>query len=378
MVGVELTQHYPARLSRSGRVSWALLACSLASVVACGGRDADEPRTWPETPRAEDPGSGPIVCPEVTDEGRLRFTDYAGHTLTYELRMLENWEYGAGTGWYSNNPQCQTCEEVEKACDGEASLAEDWSTNRVCDCEPSADGAAGAGGADGAAGAAGAADGDEVAPPCPTEADIERIDEELANCWTRCREIQTPSYFEKPIPAAQIPNGGRCGSQYALHLLAGPFDDVQFDFQESWGGVVGRPFSPPLDAGPYPEDGIEGWDGICFWGRRGPASRATIRLDVTERHTDQNYDAGDGEPMCDPNQTLDDPEVGCDKFGGYAPLSGDWEFFAVSFAQLRQGGWGRVAEYFDVWGIMSIGFSYNVGYWDFWVDDLALYRVRSE
>jgi hypothetical protein len=41
---------------------------------------------------------------------------------------------------------------------------------------------------------------------------------------------------------------------------------------------------------------------------------------------------------------------------------------------MRQQGWGRRAEYFDLTAIMSFSIFYPQGPWDFWIDDLAFYR----
>ncbi|MBN2195080.1 MAG: hypothetical protein JW751_19845 [Polyangiaceae bacterium] len=76
--------------------------------------------------------------------------------------------------------------------------------------------------------------------------------------------------FTKPLPASPIPDGGRCGSTHALHVVAGPFI--------KWGGTIGLRFGTPLVASTYDEEREEWtkiWDGIAFWARVGTGSCPT-------------------------------------------------------------------------------------------------------
>ena len=328
-------------MSRSGsiRVRWERLAGTwrrrlvatvavLAVGAGCGGEDGGERPTESPDPVivGDDPGSGPVRCPvSVGDDG------WEVDGYIYEFTMIEDFEFGAGTGWYTNNAQCSKCEDLFHAC------------------------------------------ADPEANPGRTCTNGSKTDQRVLDaCWVRCEEIQSPPYFSKPLPAAAIPGGGRCGSTYALHMVAGPFNKVPFDFQESWGGVIGRTYSQPgVDFSAY--------DGIALWGRRHPGSRDTVRLDVSDTNTDQEFiNPETGEPNCNPDISLDDPTDGCDKWGGFALLHQDWEFFAFPFNEMRQSGWGRPREALLLGGIMSVGFLYDVGLWDFWIDDIALYKRRPE
>ncbi len=315
------------------RLALGLCAASLLLALSgCGGEDGGpRPTESPALPLAEDPGSGPIDCPVQDDDGSWVLGDDR-----FEFDFLETFPYGAAErGWYTNNARCYQCELVWRRCNG---LDEGGNPGRSC-------------------------------------LEIEGIDREayeryLDNCWAECEAIQSPSHFEKPLFAEAIPSGGRCGSEFALHLEAGPFDQVQFAVDSRWGGIIGLEFAQPgFDASFY--------DGIAFWGRRNPASRNAIRLDVTDRYTNQDYVSPEtGEALCEGNTTPDDTSEGCDKFGTPALLGPDWQLYTLPFAEMRQAGWGKHAPNLDVWGLLSVGFSYNEGAWDFWIDDIAFYTRR--
>ncbi len=149
--------------------------------------------------------------------------------------------------------------------------------------------------------------------------------------------------------------GGRCGSQYAFHGSGGPFT--------LYGGSFGHnTFSPLLDA--------TGWDGIVFWAKRGVGSRSTIRLNLSDVNTDEQGG------VCQPDTPKNDPTIrtGCDKYGGYAIVDEVWRPFVIDFVEMRQGGWGLQTSGLDTAGIYSIIFAYQTGYWDLWIDDVALFR----
>jgi hypothetical protein len=198
-----------------------------------------------------------------------------------------------------------------------------------------------------------------------------RLYEATAACHDECAATEWPTpVWTKPLPASRIPDGGRCGSRYALNVKTVPLI--------KWGGTIGLRFGPPLDG--------SDWDGIAFWARVGAGdgspdrrvdmSRTPVRVEVSDRHTDEKFDEGEG-PYCDPLHTDDNTEVGCDKFGIAIQLGPDWQFYTLAFDELRQKGWGKQAPYFDVWGIRSMAFQFERGTWDLWIDDVRLYR-RAE
>ncbi len=204
--------------------------------------------------------------------------------------------------------------------------------------------------------ATGAFTNNEVCARC---AELE--DEELATCQDACVQSQYPTDFDKPLPAELIPDG-RCGSRYALHVTTQSF--------HAWGGVIGFPFSPPTDVRPY--------EGIAFWGRVAWNTRSTVRTSLLDAETDSQYrDPDTGEARCEEENTLDVFQEGCDPFGAYSVMTGDWQLFLVPFDEMRQRGFGHKAPFLDIGAVRQLSIEYGLGEWDFWIDDLAFYR-RAE
>lgn len=185
--------------------------------------------------------------------------------------------------------------------------------------------------------------------------------DELFECQDLCRESQDPTDFDKPLPAELIP-GGRCESRYALHIESQQFYE--------WGGIIGFPFAPALDAREY--------EGVAFWGRVAWGSRSTVRASVLDPETDATFiDPATGETRCAGESDLDEFGEACDAYGAYAVMTGDWQLFTIPFEEMRQRGYGHVAPYLDLGAILQVSIEYGLGEWDFWIDDIALYR-RAE
>ena len=356
-----------------------LLCLPIAALAlgACGGEDDGRPDfvLWDGTPgpNEEDLGSGPYRCD--ADDG-------------LEFLWVEDFESGAAGGsWYTNNDVCEICQGLIDlrvgSYDRGASLerlenaveegTEDDVRRELVRIRDEL--------------------GRRLYEPKETylfptyrevKEEIERLlatglDEEdlgdvatlvqetkewlreqLPKCREMCAVTQTPlPVFAKPVPATEIPGGGRCGSRFAVNVKAGPLTD--------WGGTIGWRWAD-LDAGD--------WEGICFWARVGTGSGTAFRVELSERHSDEKFDEGDG-PICNPDHTDDTDETGCDKFGTHFLLDNDWQFFAFPFDELRQKGWGKQAPYFDIWGLRGGAFQFERGAWDIWVDDVAIYRRRE-
>jgi hypothetical protein len=213
-----------------------------------------------------------------------------------DQRVIEDFELGAATGWYSDNEVCYACTET------------------------------------------------------PTE-----------GCTSRCLAVQRePSPLADPLPATAIPDGGRCGSAYALVVDAGPFSD--------WGGKIGTQFAMPLDAG--------AWEGITLWARIAQGSEPAARITLSDRYTDATYNESLSVPYCNPSTTKTVYKDGCDKYGSYLTMTEGWRLFRIPFTELRQEGWGKQAPAFDAAGIYSIEIGFKVGSWRLWIDDISLYRRR--
>jgi hypothetical protein len=320
------------------RASLAPAVCALLLVVAGCGGSTDEPRPLPTGSDSEYPGylgapmapaaAGPVNCMERTD---------------IALEKIEDFELGAAGGWYLSNDVCSNCQDFINQSDAIRNGTE------------------------------------QVTDPA---AELERLANEFEACLPSCLAVNdAPYYFDNP-PVAEAIEGGRCGSRYAMHIKGGPFIE--------WGGNMGRNISPPLNLNNVEITDESGavrpaqFIGVAFWARLGDTGgNNALRLELGEKHTDQNYmgvdGAADGEgpvvgSICTPDTTDLNSDQGCDKFGSSVLLRSDWQQFLVPFAEMRQGGWGRPAEYFDLAGIISFSISFPQGTWDFWIDDLAFYR----
>jgi hypothetical protein len=58
-------------------------------------------------------------------------------------------------------------------------------------------------------------------------------------------------------------------------------------------------------------------------------------------------------------------------------LTTDWKYYTVPFSELRQGGFGKVAPYFNTKAIDTIAFTIIVGWADFYIDNVSFYRNKN-
>jgi hypothetical protein len=330
-------------------------------VPACGGSDRPVPPPEASTLSFTDPGSGPFDC----SAGDL-----------YDMHVIESFEFGAATGWYTNNEVCYpwsqamgecwdagiVCypgSQVQRTpvCDGDAAMPGVWSS---CYLDAAVTNEFGTG---------------QVNCNNPLALDT---------CRTRCLGVQLlPPFLADQLPASPIPNGGRCGSHYALRVQAGPFSN--------WGGNVGVRLPFKQDAGGA-QTGFDatGYAGVAVWMRTAPGFANAPRITLSDKFTDSQYNMSapeGGTSYCTPNvncasQTAQGNancfNIGCDPFGAYAPLTENWHLFLLSFDEMRQGGWGKYQPSLDLSQLLSIQISYPVGTWDFWVDDIAFYRLKPQ
>jgi hypothetical protein len=278
-------------------------------------------------PFSHDPGSLlTYSCSE--DQSSSGITTYS----------IEDWESGAGGGWYTNNDRCEGCQAATNTINGSI-------------------------------------DAGALADAGSLLKGITARDQ----CEADCLAAQVPSYFAKPVPAEKIPDvvpavRGRCGSQYAFHVISGPFT--------KWGGQLGINFGPPkcatLDC-PSDSMAVPGapYDGIAFWARIAPGSGQVMRVQVGESHTDIKYpEPGDAGPPCQSFTFVGAQNLGlgCDTFGTFIELNSNWQFITLPFEQMRQEGWGKRAPFFDIQHISNLTLFYAQGIWDIWIDDISFYR----
>ena len=307
------------------------------ALLACGGTGSNADRK---------------KAAAAANQTRPNFID-PGSMLTYSCdadqpsqgiitRVLEDWETTAGTGWYTNNDKCESCQTA---------------INDIHDAAP------------------------DVPEKVPTDSVLLDAGEvAFRKCSADCLSSQIPSYFVKPVPADTIA-GGRCGSTQAFHVISGPFT--------KWGGQLGHAFGTPLCATAYadcPADSVAipggPYDGVAFWARVVPGSGSSMRIQIGESHTDVKYpEPGDAGPPCVDNvgtEIPNDTTQGCDSFGTFVTLNSDWQFFALPFEEMRQAGWGKRAPFFDIQHISNITFFYAQGVWDIWIDDIYFYKRSAQ
>ncbi len=328
-------------------LAWIAAAVTLP---ACGGvhrGSAAQADASPLYPAPIDPGSGPVDC--TMADG-------------YEMHMIEDFEFGAATGWYTNNEVCYPWTQAAAECADSGVVCYPGSQvqpNASCHDQP-----------EGGLAMPG------VWSSCFGNGQVNCQDPNALNaCRQECLDIQpSPPFLADQLPASKIPDGGRCGSLYALNIQAGPF--------ANWGGNVGTRFSQPVNATVY--------DGIAVWMRTGPGYSNSPRITLSDMYTDSQYNMSPpdgGVAYCNPNpncavQTAQGNancyNVGCDTFGAYSAVIEDWRLFVLPFSEMRQGGWGKMRPFLDLSQLLSIQISYPVGTWDLWVDDIAFYRLKPQ
>jgi len=317
----------------SGLARWRLasiLAALGLTALACGGTGSNADRkkaaaTRPQFVDPVDPGKMLTYSCDA-DQPSSGITTY----------VVEDWEAGAGSGWYTNNDRCENCQDYE---------------NEIRDAMP---------------------DKGLILNQDQLDAGLAA----LHACTPDCIASQVPSFFDKPVPAEKIP-GGRCGSNYAFHVISGPFT--------RWGGQLGHSFSPTCVTGDCPPDTtpIPGgpYDGVAFWGRVVPPSGATMRVYLGESHTDYKYpEAGDAGPPCLNYAFVGAQNLGktCDQFGTFIQVNQNWQYFMLPFEEMRQEGYGKKAPYLDLQHLSNLTFFYGQGNWDIWIDDVAFYKRSAK
>jgi hypothetical protein len=164
-----------------------------------------------------------------------------------------------------------------------------------------------------------------------------------------------------PVTAEKIP-GGRCGSQYANRVTGHGFGTwAVMNVSFGWGPVDGGPDQQlPYDASFR--------TGVIFWARIGDTSSANVRLNVTDKYSNDNGG------ICD--KTVASGDTACyDHFGvDLTKLSTTWQQYKVPFRALAQLGFGIPRPTVDTTSLYSIDFNLPLGTtFDLWVDDISFY-----
>jgi hypothetical protein len=156
--------------------------------------------------------------------------------------------------------------------------------------------------------------------------------------------------------------GGRCGSQYAMHVTGQGFTDwgallsLSLRYGAGDGGVAQL---LPYDARAY--------QGLTFWARIGDTSTDQVRLAVSDQHA--RPEAG----LCEDNGP---PGKACyDTFGIDLPqLATTWKQYRIPFSGLAQRDFGIKADALDTQNLYTIELAFAAGtVFDLWVDDISFF-----
>jgi len=159
----------------------------------------------------------------------------------------------------------------------------------------------------------------------------------------------------EPIP------GGRCGSQYAMHVTGHGYSLwALLSVSMGWGSVDGGA------AGLLPNDNSFR-TGLTFWARIGDTSSNQVRLAISDKYSNP---AGG---FCVDGGAMD---VACYDTHGVdlTQLDTSWRQYRIPFGGLTQRGFGLEREQLDAGSIYTIEFQFNpTSVFDFWLDDISFY-----
>ncbi|MBN2343673.1 MAG: hypothetical protein JXX29_18950 [Deltaproteobacteria bacterium] len=311
----------------------AMVAVSMLSCIDDGDRPEEkEPFVHPV-----DEGSRAYSCDQDADVTQFVFADF---------------EFGsAPANWYANNEVCEDCQKLEEdLAELRAELNSDTETDIDTETETEAV-------------TFDTEDDEDTATETEealTPGEVSLINR-LESCRIQCDASANPNYNTKPPWAEEISPEPRCDSKFAIHFTAQGLVD--------WGANLGASFGVAQDFSQF--------DGISFWARRANHSHGVMRIEVADQYTEPNAKNEDGEKtntaVCTYDQTLDNPEDGCDRYGSFVQISTDWKFFKLPFEDMRQAGWGAQVPPLDTQTLYSVTFLFLPGTWDMWLDDVAFY-----
>ena len=247
---------------------------------------------------------------------------------------------------------------------------------------PPAGAASGAGGQAGSPGAAGAAGGaapsaancpDGGGPVDPTAMidDMEAPDPAVlmtggrTGSWWSGGDMLSPSANIVPngdVTAELIPNGGRCGSKYAIHVTGQGFT--------SWAEVTASMRYGTVDGG---AQGLLPYDahvrsGVTFWARIGDTSANHVRFAVSDKVTRPEGGICDAAATSGPTSCYDTFGVDLTQLGTH------WTQYRIPFAGLAQRNFGLQEPALDTSAIYTIDFNfYPTDIFDLWIDDISFY-----
>jgi hypothetical protein len=173
----------------------------------------------------------------------------------------------------------------------------------------------------------------------------------------------TSGAMQTPAPGA-LPDAreeSRCDGLFALCMAGSGFT--------VWGAGMGTDLAPTtagMGMGDKQTYDASMYTGIAFWAKA--ASTLALRVSIKDKNT-----APEG-GTCDP--MIESGATACnDDWGKGISLSTEWKPYTVTFAELRQAGWGQAFPAFDAAAAYSIQFQVNKGVaFDMCIDDLVFVR----
>jgi hypothetical protein len=140
---------------------------------------------------------------------------------------------------------------------------------------------------------------------------------------------------------------------------------------------------------PFPDDtspaGHPGAQKDLMYPRCGPSACTSPSSYVDPDFDDKQclpftFPAADesGEYCFDPKTPPPSRDDRClDGWQGNVELTLDWHFYILPFSELRQGGYGKRAPYFNLKAIDTVAFTFIVGWADVYIDNVSLYRHKK-
>jgi hypothetical protein len=187
-----------------------------------------------------------------------------------------------------------------------------------------------------------------------------------------------------------IEGGSRCGtSRSALHLTGQNLAMCvsPTTMRQGWGATLAIRFNLSTTSGQpdHPFD-ASAWEGLSFWVKNGgnPAAGTAILAGVQDPYTalgPPNPKKDDGLPVYEMNYcstaTIDADANKCDPFSIATLLTDEWRFIKIPFDRMQQKGFGKPTPTgkLEVSALTGLQFGMSAGNWDFWLDDIAFYRV---
>jgi hypothetical protein len=242
-------------------------------------------------------------------------------------------------------------------------------------------GSGGQSGAPGAAGAGGAAGTPATTMNCPDSGgpvdptalidDMSSASPEIpmiggrSGGWWAGGDMLSPGSSIVPNGNATpelIPNGGRCGSKYAIHVTGQGFT--------SWAEVTVSMRYGTVDGG---ASGLLPYDahtrtGITFWARIGDTSANQVRFAVSDKYTRPEGGICDASASSGPTSCYDTFGVDLTQLGTH------WTQYRIPFAGLGQRNFGLQEAALDTSAIYTIDFNfYPNEIFDFWLNDISFY-----